>query len=61
MIERIQKYSKIIEEKYAKTGATLPKKDYVHMEASIDYIKEGGYYLIRYERDDVKAWGAIKG
>lgn len=52
--------NKLIETKYAKTGATLPKKDYEHLEASIDYIKEGGYYLIRYEKGFIRAWGAIK-
>ena len=58
--KREEKRRRIIEEKYAKTGATLPKKDYVHMEASIDYIKEGGYYLIRYEKGVIRAWGAVK-
>ena len=33
----------------------------IYQEASIEWIPAGGYYLIRYERDDVKAWGAIKG
>ena len=33
----------------------------IYQEASIEWIPTGGYYLIRYERDDVKAWGAIKG
>lgn len=55
-----EKRQKIIDTKYAKTGATLPPKEYVHMEAHIDYIKEGGYYLIRYEKGFIRAWGAIK-
>ena len=58
--KRQERYQKVIDTKYAKTGATLPKKEYVHMEASIDYIKEGGYYLIRYEKGFIRAWGAIK-
>ncbi len=33
----------------------------IYQEASMEYIPAGGYYLIRYERGDVKAWGAIKG
>lgn len=57
---RQEKFQKIIDIKYAKTGATLPPKEYIHMEASIDYIKEGGYYLIRYEKGFIRAWGAIK-
>lgn len=54
------KIRKIIETKYAKTGATPPPKEYIHMEANIEYIKEGGYYLIRYEKGFIRAWGAIK-
>ncbi len=37
-----------------------PEQD-IYQEASIEYIPSGNYYLIRYERGDVKAWGAIKG
>lgn len=33
----------------------------IYQEASIEYIPSGSYYLIRYERGDVKAWGAFKG
>ena len=55
-----EKRKKIIEQKYAKTGATLPQKEYIHMEASINYIKDGGYYIIRYEKGFIRAWGAIK-
>lgn len=33
----------------------------IYQEASIEWISSGSYYLIRYERGDVKAWGAIKG
>lgn len=58
--KRKNRFQEIIDRKYAKTGATQPQKEYVHMEASIDYIKEGGYYLIRYEKGVIRAWGAIK-
>ncbi|MBQ7764525.1 hypothetical protein IJ384_04045 [bacterium] len=58
--KRDEKRQKIIEAKYAITGATLPSKEYVHLDASIDFIKEGGYYLIRYEKGYIRAWGAIK-
>ena len=30
------------------------------MDATIEYIKEGGYYLITYEKGFIRAWGAIK-
>ena len=58
--KREEKQRAIIEQRYAETGATPPPKEYIHMEAHIDYIKEGKYYLIRYERGVIRAWGAIK-
>ena len=58
--KRQEKFNKIIDAKYAKTGATPPKHDYEYMNASIEYIKEGGYYLIMYEKAYIRAWGAIK-
>lgn len=54
-----EKIQAVIDAKYAKTGAT-PPKEYEHMEATIEYIKEGGYYLIKYEKGFIRAWGAIK-
>ena len=39
----------------------ITQEDEIYQEASIEYIRDGGYYLIRYERGDVKAWGAVKG
>ena len=55
-----ERFNKIIDAKYARTGATLPNREYERLEATIDYIKEGGYYLIRYEKGFIRAWGAIK-
>ena len=46
--------------KRAKKGLP-PDIEHIHMEASLEYIKEGKYYLIRYERGKIRAWGAIKG
>lgn len=57
--KRENRIKEIIDAKYAKTGAT-PPKEYEHMEAEIEYIKEGGYYLIKYEKGFLRAWGAIK-
>lgn len=37
-----------------------PDEEKVNMEASLEYIKEGNYYLIKYERGAKRAWGAIK-
>jgi hypothetical protein len=58
--KRKEKMQKIIEQKYAVTGAT-PPQEYIHMDATIEYVKEGGYYLIMYEKGYIRAWGAIKG
>lgn len=57
--KRKEKFQKIIDAKYAQTGAT-PPKEYEHMEAAIEYVKDGGYYLIMYEKGFIRAWGAIK-
>lgn len=32
----------------------------IYMKASIQYDVSGGYYLVKYERQGIKAWGAIK-
>lgn len=32
----------------------------IPMEASIEYIEDGGYFLIKYERGTIRAWSAIK-
>lgn len=47
--------------KRAKIGMPpVDKEEAIYQEASIEYVKKGDYFLIRYERDDVKAWAAIK-
>jgi hypothetical protein len=38
-----------------------PDLPYIHMDASIEYVKDGDYYLLKYERGTIKAWGAFKG
>ena len=57
--KRKEKFQAIIDAKYARTGATKPQ-EYQYMDASIEYIKDGGYYLIMYEKGFIRAWGAIK-
>ena len=40
----------------------ISKEDDISQEAEIEYVRDlGGYYLIKYERGDVRAWGAVKG
>lgn len=45
--------------KLAKSGIP-PEVDEVYMDATIEYQPNGDYYLIKYERDKIRAWGAIK-
>lgn len=45
--------------KRAKQGLPPEKKE-VYMNAGIEYQKDGDYYLIKYERGRIRAWGAIK-
>lgn len=58
--KRKDKFQEIIDTKYAKTGATKPQTEYIYSNATIDYIKDGSYYLIKYEKGFIRAWGAIK-
>lgn len=37
-----------------------PVEDFVYKEASIEYNVKGGYYLVKYQRGTIKAWGAFK-
>ena len=57
--KRKEKFQKIIDARYAKSGAT-PREEYIHMDASIEYVQKGQYYLIKYEKGYIRAWGAIK-
>lgn len=48
-----------IDAKRAKEGIPPEEKE-IYMKAGIEYQKDGDYYLIKYERDRIRAWGAIK-
>ena len=50
----------ILRKKYAENAITPPEEDYVYMNAEIEYVENGGYYLITYENGVYRAWGAIK-
>ena len=58
-LKREAKEKKKVNEKRARKGMP-PVQDYVHMEASIEYDPDGDFYLIKYQRGTIKAWGAIK-
>ena len=48
-----------INKKRAVTGQP-PDVEKVFMDASIEFNPDGNYYLIKYERGTIRAWGAIK-
>ncbi len=54
-----EKMQQILRIKYAET-AISPPEEYTYMRADIEYVEEGGYYLITYENGMFRAWGAIK-
>ena len=58
-IKKEEKERKKINEKRAKVGMP-PDKESIYMEATIEYVEDGHYYLVKYVRDTVKAWGIIK-
>ena len=63
-LKREQKEKKEIEKtnrKREKQGMPpVNEEQDIYQEASIEYQPKGEYYLIKYERGDVRAWGAIK-
>ena len=58
-LKKEAKERKKVNEERARAGMP-PDEEKVHMEASIEYEPKGEYYLIKYERGTVRAWGAIK-
>ncbi len=44
----------------AKVGMK-PDEPEIFMEAEIEYHPKGEYYLIKYQKGEIKAWGAFKG
>ena len=64
-----KKYQKLLKKKEKERARTNKKRkaagmsedeDKILMEASIEYVEDGDYFLIKYERDKIRAWGAIK-
>lgn len=46
--------------KMVKDGKIPSIEPEIYTNATIQYDEEGSYYLIKYERDKIRAWGAIK-
>lgn len=49
-----KKHKKLVQE------GKIDDEPQIYTNATIDYDKEGDYYLIKYERGSIRAWGAIK-
>ena len=49
----------VLRQKYAEEAIT-PPEEFVYMNAQIEYIDNGCYYLVTYENGMYRAWGAIK-
>lgn len=59
-LKKEEKARKSTNEKREKAGMK-PDEPEINMEASIEYIPKDKYYLIKYQRGTIKAWGAFKG
>lgn len=59
-LKKEQKARKDTNPKRAKVGMP-PDEPKIFMEASIEYNPKGNFYLIKYQRDTIRAWGAFKG
>lgn len=59
--KKLQEEIEKTNQKRAKRGMRpITKEDDIYSQASIEYISNGNYFLITYERADVRAWAAIK-
>ena len=59
-LKKEEKNRKRTNENRAKTGMT-PDEPKIYMEADIEYVPDGKYYLIKYQKGTIKAWGVFKG
>ena len=57
--EKAQKKKNKKNEKLLKEGKIESLEPQIHMDATIQYDPDG-YYLLKYERGRIRAWGAIK-
>lgn len=56
---RDKKLKAQVDKKYA-NSAVRPREDFIYMNAEIEENKEGGFYLVKYERGRIRAWGAFR-
>ncbi len=58
-LKKEAKEKKKVNAQRAKAGMP-PVEDYVNMEASIEFDEKGNYFVVKYERGTIRAWGAIR-
>ncbi len=59
-LKKEQKEREKTNKKRAKVGMP-PDEPKIYSEAEIEYNPKGQYYLIKYQRGTIKAWGAFRG
>ena len=47
-------------DKLVRSGMNPENEKFLYTEATIEWIIDKGYYLIKYESGNIRAWGAIK-
>lgn len=57
---RKKRFKQKKEKRMRESGLDPETEDFIYTEATIDWIVDGGYYLIKYESGSTRAWGAIK-
>lgn len=57
---REQKKKEKLRKKQIKQGRIPADENQIYTNATIEYDEKGDYYLIKYERGRIRAWGAIK-
>ncbi len=57
---REKRLREVVNEKRSKVGIQ-PDEPQIYTEATLEYVPKGDYYLIKYERGKLRAWGAFKG
>ena len=59
-LKKEEKLRKKTNEKRSKVGMK-PDEPKIFSEAVIEFVENGAYYIIKYQRGTIKAWGVFKG
>lgn len=55
-----KKKNERIQKKYDEVALKYEEEPYVYSNAEIEYVPEKSYFLIKYEKGNIRAWGAVK-